>query len=272
MAVVTISRQLGSLGDAIAYSLASGLKFHHLDKESLESMLEKYGISEVKVEHYDEKKPNFWDLFSKDRDTYLHFMKTALYEFACGGSCVVLGRGGQVLFQDIPGVLHVRMVSSSEVRTSRIRQEFGCDERLARQIMQQSDRDRSGFHRFFFNTNWETTELYDIIFNTGVFKEKAALKLLKDAVHTSGIMDMEKKTERRLADLCLAQRVKTKILYVEKVPIRYLEVNAQNGIVTIKGSVNATSLIQRCEELTSRVPGVKKVNNEIFFLSEFAGL
>jgi cytidylate kinase len=254
MAVVTISRQLGSLGDAIAYSLASGLKFHHLDKESLESMLEKYGISEVKVEHYDEKKPNFW------------------YEFACGGSCVVLGRGGQVLFQDIPGVLHVRMVSSSEVRTSRIRQEFGCDERLARQIMQQSDRDRSGFHRFFFNTNWETTELYDIIFNTGVFKEKAALKLLKDAVHTSGIMDMEKKTERRLADLCLAQRVKTKILYVEKVPIRYLEVNAQNGIVTIKGSVNATSLIQRCEELTSRVPGVKKVNNEIFFLSEFAGL
>ncbi len=51
MAIITISRQLGSRGTEIAAKLREELSFRDLGKESLESRLvQKYGLPEEKVE------------------------------------------------------------------------------------------------------------------------------------------------------------------------------------------------------------------------------
>ena len=83
MPVITISRQLGSFGTKIAQLLSKNFKCSYLDKESLEETFREYGIPKESVERYDEKKPGFWDLFKTDKARYLHFMKGAIYEFAC---------------------------------------------------------------------------------------------------------------------------------------------------------------------------------------------
>ena len=273
MAIITISRQLGSLGTEIATKLKEDLGIKVLDKDSLESKLvQKYGLPEEKVERYDEKKPAFWDLFSSDKDKYLHFLKTAIYEFARDGNCVILGCGGQVLFQDIPGVLRVSVVAPLELRIERLKERNQYDERMAEQVIRHSDHDRAGFHRFFFHVNWEDYHLYDLMINTQALTTATAVQLIKDALQAYGVAEKEHATASKLKDACLAQEVATVILYEEHIPIHFLEATSVSGVVTLRGSAMTTEDISRSEAVAGRVAGVKEVINEIYCIPHTYGM
>jgi cytidylate kinase len=265
MPVITISRQLGSLGTEIAQLLSENFKCNYFDKESLEETFGEYGIPKESMERYDEKKPGFWDLFKTDKARYLHFMKGAIYEFAHKGNCVILGRGGQVVLGGLPGVLHVRVVAPMETRIERIKKRFDCDEQDAGKIIQHSDHERAGFHKFFFDYNWEDLSLYDLVVNTGTFSAETAAKLIKDAVNTAELKAAQKETCLKLADLSMEHEIKTAIIYKEKVPIQFLEVHANQGVVTLSGIVPNNDDVEQCEKIANAIKGVKEVRNEIFF-------
>jgi cytidylate kinase len=267
MAIITISRQLGSSGTDIAKKLQEELHYSYLDKESLDmELVHKYRIPEKKVEHYDEKKPAFWDMFSSDKDKYLHFMKIAMYDFARKGNCIIIGRGGQVLFKDIPGVLRVKVIAPLEIRIERVKNRYNYDDRLAEQIIRHTDHDRSGFLKFFFHVNWDDCSLYDLMINTHFVTIDASVCLIKDALKISGIEERYSEADSKIKDLCLAQEVETSILYEEKISVHLLEVLVTSGIVTIRGSVIAEEDIGRCETVARKVPGVKDVVNELYYI------
>ncbi len=212
------------------------------------------------------------DLFSSDKDKYLHFLKTAIYEFAREGDSLLIGRGGQVLFQDIPGVLRVRIVAPLELRIERLKDRNQYDERLAEQVIRHSDHDRAGFHRFFFHVNWEDYHLYDLMINTQELTTATAVQLIKDALQAYGVADKQHATASKLKDACLAQEVATAISYDEHIPIHFLEVSSVSGVVTLRGSAMTTEDISRSEAVAGRLPGVKEVINEIYCIPHTYGM
>ena len=109
MSVITVSRQLGSFGTEIAQRVAEKLNYEYLDKEKIEKALADYGLPAPVVERFDEKKPPFWDSWKIQRRKFLHFIQAVIYDFARKGHIVIVGRGGQVLLRDLPGV---RMLES----------------------------------------------------------------------------------------------------------------------------------------------------------------
>jgi cytidylate kinase len=265
MPVITISRQLGSLGTEIAKLLAKNFQCQCLDKESLEDTFGEYGIPKENVERYDEKKPGFWDIFKTDKARYLHYLKGAIFEFANKGNCVILGRGSQIVLKDLRGVLHIRIVSSMETRIQRIMKRYECDNSHASRILQHNDNERSGFHRFFFDWNWEDVNLYDLVINTDSFSAEGAARLILDASNSAELVGRQKETNVKLMDLSLEHRVKTDIIYKEKIPVQFLEVTADRGIVTLGGIVAESDEIERCEKVATAIKEVKEIRNEIYF-------
>ena len=273
MAIITISRQLGSLGNDIADALKNELSYAYLDKIQLEEMLvSTYGIPEESVEKYDEKKPAFWDIFFSEKDRYLHFMKTAMYEFARQGNCIIVGRGGQVLLKGVPGTLHARVIAPMPVRLERVKQRYNYDDKLAEQLIRHSDHDRIGFQKFFFHINWEELGQYDLVINTGTFTVVQAVEFIKSAIEMLELAQKQDECAKKLADLCLGQAVMTQIAYKEKLPIQFLEALAVDGVVTLRGSTITADDIQRCEQVARLVPGVKQVINEVYFIPNTFGM
>lgn len=273
MAVITISRHFGSSGTVIAKTLKEELDFEYLDKLKLEELLvSEYGIPEENVERFDEKKPAFWDIFSSDKDRYLHFMKTAIYEFARKGNTIIIGRGGQILLKDVPGVLHVRVVAPSQVRIDRVKERYSYDDKLAERLIHHSDQDRTGFHKFFFHVNWEDSCLYDLIINTQTYSVEQAVSLIKKSLEMFELQKQEEATKQKLAELCLSQEIITQIAYQEKIPIQFLEAHVDNGVVTLRGSTITSDDIERCEAVARQVPGVTDVINEIYFIPNTYGM
>jgi cytidylate kinase len=270
MAIITISRELAAMGDETAHELAKCLGYRFVDKQSLEERIKSYGVLDRKFEKYDERKPSIFASLSQDRDDYLHYLKTAIFTEAGSGNCVFIGRGAGAVFKNTPGVLSVFLVASGDIRTERVKSYFHCDERRARQIIDRSDQNRLGFHRYFFDIDWRSPDNYHLTLNTGYLSPAACADLIKSLLKNLISPEIEAQNTRRLRELTLAQRVIHHILYEKEVPIHFLESSASENTVTLYGVASSQALVETAVSSAREVSLVADVRSEIQVVQEYS--
>ncbi|MFW5796611.1 MAG: cytidylate kinase family protein [Alkalispirochaeta sp.] len=268
MAIITVSRQSGSRGDEITDLLVRSLGLRMIDKDTLEEALVRHGIPETSVERYDEKKPGFWEYFSSDRDRYYHYLKASILESVLKGDRIVLGRGAPMILAGVPGVLHLRVIAPMEIRVQRVMEEQACDEHHARRIIHQSDHNREGFYHVFFNADWDAPEHYDLTVNTGSISPEAVLETVRAIIDSSSFQADAKRTEAHLAELAMAQEILNKIIFEEKIPLRFPGVEVHDGTAILTGAVSIAANIERCEATAKAVKGVQRVDSQIACVPE----
>lgn len=269
MAIVTVSRQLGSNGDDIAHAIAAEMGLKCVDRDHIEQHLLEHGIPEEKLDRYDERKPGFWDSFSQEKDRYLHYLKATVLSIAQDESAVFLGRGTQIILRDVPGVLHLRCVAPYEKRIEEVMKHYHSDTAHAQRMISRVDHDRNGFYRFFFDTNWESPELYDLTINTHQLTTGTIVRIVQEAVERKRATANDPR--QMLEDLNLAQTVAGLIRYEDQVPIHLMTVRAYEGKLTITGTTRSDSAIERCKSIAERTPGVTSVTVDIQWIPEYTG-
>jgi cytidylate kinase len=263
--MLTISRQLGSAGDQITRLVAAELRWKMLDNALAEKLLVERGFPPTVVESFSDRTPDLWHRLSAGKDRYLHYLKLVSYEFARQGSFIILGRGGQLLFAEVPGVLKVQVVAPLEDRVRNLNRETGQDMQRALQAVQHSDNERAGFHRFLFHADWHSPCLYDLVLNSHLLSPEAAAGLILKTLACAEMKDKREEALSRLEQLYQVQRAFVSILYEQKLPVRYLEIEVHDGTVTLKGVARDHPSIERCREAAAGVFGRKRIDNEISF-------
>jgi cytidylate kinase len=270
MAIITISRELAALGDETAHELAKILNYRFVDKLSLEERIKSYGVLDRKFEKYDERKPSLFASLSQDRDDYLHYLKAAIFAEAEGGNCVFIGRGAGAVFKNIPGVLSVFLVAPGEIRNERVKSYFHCDDRRARQIIEQSDQNRLGFHRYFFDIDWRSPDNYHLTLNTGHLSPMVCAELVKSLLKNLISGEIEAQNIQRLGELTLSQRVVHHILYEKELPIHFLESSVSGSVVTLYGVASSQALVEAAVSSAREVLSVTEVRSEIQVVQEYS--
>ena len=270
MAIITISRELAALGDETAHELAKLLDYRFVDKQALEQRITSYGFAGAKLEKYDERKPSFWASLSQDRDDYLHYLKAALFAEAENGNCVFIGRGANAVFKGLPATLSLRLVAPLPIRIERVKSYFRCDDKRAKQIIEQSDHDRDGFHRYFFDMDWADPDNYHLTINTGSLHPSTAAEVIKDLKSMVVNSESEAKARVVLKEMTLAQEVVHHVLYDRKVPIHFLEAVVSEGAVTLHGVANSQSSVESAVAAAREVSAVGSVVSEIQVVQEYS--
>ncbi|MDR1247983.1 MAG: cytidylate kinase family protein [Treponema sp.] len=270
MAIITISRQLASMGDETANELAKLLGYRFVDKLSLEERIKSYGVEGFKFEKYDERKPAFFAAFSQDRDDYLHYLKTAMLTEAKEGNCVLIGRGTFAFFKNVPGVFSVFLVAPRDIRIERVKNYFHCDNKRAAQIVEQSDNDRTGFHRYFFDVNWTDASNYHLTLNMGSLHPAAAARIIKELKDETIDSETETASARALNEIFLGQQVVHHILYEKEIPVHFLEAVVAGGEVTLSGVVNSQSQMAAAISAAREVTGIAGVISVIQVVKEYS--
>jgi cytidylate kinase len=273
MAIITISRQSGSLGNQIAQGLAEETGFTLLTKEMIATMLQESGFSEKTGLDMmsQEKKPSLLASFGLDRGKLLCYIKKMLYTFARQDNVIILGMGGQTLFDDFPSALRIRFIAPLPIRIQRLQERLACDEQHARHMIHDSDHARTGFNRYFFHIEWEAADLYDLIINTKNVTLKDAIRLIKEELQDLDSQEKKEQAAKKLEDLVLQQRVLIGIVYANTVNDPYMnvtiDVTATDATITLKGYSYSVKNRTAYETIARSVPGVKDVVNEIFIKS-----
>jgi cytidylate kinase len=273
MAIITISRELAALGDETAQELSRHLGYRFIGRGALEERIKSYGIGPQVLAKYDERKPGFFAGLLQDRDDYLHFLKMAMLEEAVaagGAGCVFVGRGAYAVLADIPGVVPVFLVSNRDIRIERVRSYFHCDEKKARSIIEQSDRDRAGFHKYFFESEWKEPGNYRVSLNTSCLPPPVCAQIIEQLCASTVSAEVETELAKRLAAALLAQQVVHHILYERDVRVHFLDVTAGNdGEVTLFGVTNSNAVADKAVLAAQEVPGVKKAVQAIQIVEEY---
>ncbi|MCL2138158.1 MAG: cytidylate kinase family protein [Treponema sp.] len=269
MAIITISRELAALGDETARELTKQLGYRFVDKEALEEQIRSFGINGQKLKIFDERKPSLLAAFSHDKDKYLHYLKTAIFIEAEQGNCVFIGRGAGMVFANMPGHISLFLTAPLHTRIERVKNYFHCDEHKAKQIIERSDQDRAGFHKYYFGIDWREPENYHLSINTGIFNPSAVaeiIKSLKDRIFTE---EAEAMNNICLKEYSIEQRIRHKVLYERCIPIRFFDMNVSNDVVTMYGIANSQVLIDTALEAAREAAHDARIVSEIQIVRDY---
>lgn len=269
MAVITISRQDGSLGDAIGRSLAERLNYRFLDNGTVIEEARKYGGEiDSTAPEIEEKQPTFWERLNEERRRHTTMVRSAVYGLARQDNLVIVGLGGVSLLRDLNHALKVLTIAPQNVRIERV-SKMGTLERPgpvdadhAAQLVRRSDRQRAGYLRYMFNVEWLDPQLHDLVINTGTVSMDFAVDLL---AHMAQRPELQANPESHdhLENLALAGRVEAALVNNAGIWIHGLRVTADRGKVIITGEVISDDDRDVAEETAREVEGTREVGNEL---------
>ncbi|OGG56481.1 MAG: hypothetical protein A3F84_15745 [Candidatus Handelsmanbacteria bacterium RIFCSPLOWO2_12_FULL_64_10] len=219
MAVITISRQFGSAGLAVARRTAERLGYSCLDRTIVTDVARLANVSEQEIEKHDERGQSLFErlltgIFGSPSEAYpfralsgvpagvvgvppliegleryrmpnrtdvLSLIEQVIRSAAGRGNVVIVGRGSQALLADWPEALHVRLVAPLEVRCRRIAEQEGIGLEEAMALIQATDRSRERYIRQHYGVDWEDPDLYHLMVNTGRIGAALAAEIISDA-------------------------------------------------------------------------------------------
>jgi len=266
MAIITIARQMGSLGSETAANVAQRLDYTLVDQAKLQRAAEDYGMLKSELEEVHERRPTLVTRYLTMRHrAYLDMMQTIIYQFARADDVVILARGATVLLSDVPSALHVNVFAPYERRVEVVMAREGITRPIAEQVVRESDQDRAGYMRYLFDQDWMDPLLYDVMINTHVTTREQACDLIVQAAHAKEHLDAHEQSLVILGNHILVRRAEEALLKAKQVNPRHISASVTTpGIVKLMGIVNSEKEKLAAESVVREVPGVSDVDNELY--------
>lgn len=166
MAVLTISRELGSQGAYLAKKVAQELGYHFVDKTLIEKVLNQYGF--VHFEAAYESGTGFWSRYDTLKSTMVKFLNQVIQALAHHGNVVIVGRGSFAVLDGLADVLNVRIKAPLPIRISRVMEQQGLTELdKAEALVKESDKVRAVFVDSWYGVRWDAASNFDLVLDTG---------------------------------------------------------------------------------------------------------
>lgn len=168
MAVLTISRDLGSGGREVGRTLAANTGYRYLDHEEILTRVKSAGNKWEKwAQDFDEHSPRLWERYDWSYRGYVALMQSIILEEAVRDRVVVMGRGANYLLRDTPFALSIRVVAPFAAKVSRLADREAIDRDSARWLIEKIDRERAGFLYTVYGRNGKSPSDYDMAFDSG---------------------------------------------------------------------------------------------------------
>jgi cytidylate kinase len=195
MSVITISRQLGSLGTTLGRQVAARLGYRLVHRELINRAAKLAGAPDLALAAIDEL-----GLFGIEPDqvqqgAYLQAVRDIIEMLAIEDNVVIVGRAGQAILQKDPDVLHLRVVAPLETRIQRIVTAHHVSSQAAQAQIKESDRFRAQYLKRFYNIQWDDPSLYHLVINTGHISLEASAEVVCCAVHNTPILPSSQESD-----------------------------------------------------------------------------
>ncbi|MHC1745288.1 MAG: cytidylate kinase family protein [Syntrophobacteraceae bacterium] len=185
MAIVTLSREPGALGEEIAARVAGRLGFMLVGRARLAAIWREAGLDVSKTLVTGDQELAT-ELAPVDPDTEVPTkpLQELIAQLAEVQDLVLIGCGGQGLFRGRPGTLHVRVVASRPFRIDQVRAHSGLSAREAGRRIREWELQRSRYVKSVYGVSWAAPSLYDLTLGMDRLSIDQAVHLIETAVES----------------------------------------------------------------------------------------
>jgi len=195
---VTISRQGGSGGHAVASALAEylqkrapddGCPWAVFDRNLVGKVLEDHNLPKRLARFMPEDRisemadtmdelfglhPPSWTLVRQASETILHLAEL--------GHVILIGRGAHIITAKLDYVFHVRLVGSLEKRVEHMQALEHLSRKEALALVRREDRGRRRYLKKYFDSDIDDPLHYHLVINTDLVSYEEAARLVGDAL------------------------------------------------------------------------------------------
>lgn len=263
MAIITVSREMGTGAYHIAEDVAQKLKYTLIDGARIASVASKYGLSSDMLQLVDEKPPSYITADDRKRAAALNTIEHIILDFARKGNVVIYGRGGQDLLKGCKSLLRLRFIADFDERVERFAEREWIDPDMAATLIRRSDHQRGGFIHFYFDRDWNDPRGYDLTFNSSHLTHDAMVETIITAAKDPSLKDSDKTSVELIDNMILTKKIETALLNATELDYRPFSIEANKGDVTVSGYLASEDEKNAAIKIVSSVKGVKSVDADI---------
>lgn len=189
--VITIGREFGSNGRAIAQKLAKVLNIGFYDKEIIHLAAEKTNLSEEMVQKADESKANpwFYEIANYDigrgyisvetvNDAAFRAESKVIKQIAEDEDCIIVGRCADYILREKTDSRHIFIYAPLNFRIHTVCKRDQLSERDAASVVKKMDKRRRQYYNYYTDRDWNDLRQYDMAFDASIFSVQEAVDLL----------------------------------------------------------------------------------------------
>ena len=168
MAVIAMTREIGTLGKDVVAGLAERLGLEVIHHELVEhDIAETAGLPENEVHRFLEGKASLLERWRMDRGPMRCCTAQEIFELAAKGNVLIRGWGSVYLLRSVRHVVSVRVCAPMEFREAVLMQQLGLKDRAAaRREIERDDAAHNGTMQRMFGIDWTDPPHYTIVLNT----------------------------------------------------------------------------------------------------------
>lgn len=195
---ITISRQTGSGGHAVASKLRELLQataspeecpWRVFDRELVEKVLEEHHLPGrlarfMPEDRTTEISDTIDELFGLHPPSWTLVRETAetVLRLADIGNVIVIGRGANLITRRLDYVFHVRLVGSLEKRVEFLAARSGMSRQAALELVRREDLGRQRYLKKYFDRDIDDPLLYHLVINTDLVPHEEAARMIAESV------------------------------------------------------------------------------------------
>ena len=182
--VINIGRQLGSGGREIGEKLASQFGIAFYDKELIRLASKESGLGKEFFEKADEKESHSFiggllglrtnisnEVYVNNylsNETFFKIQSDVIRDLAEEKSCLFVGRCDDYILRDHPRCINVFITADTDDRVKRVVRDQQLTEEKAQEVIEKTDKKRSGYYNYFSNKVWGAAASYHLCINSSV--------------------------------------------------------------------------------------------------------
>ena len=190
--IITISREFGSGGRFIGEEVAKKLGIAYYDKNFINEIAEKSGLSPEYIQENAELSPKKGlfayafagrDITGKSvEDLVYEAQRKVILELAEKESCVIIGRNADYILKDRDDVLNVFIHGDTPEKIQRITRLYNVEEQKAVKMMVDIDKRRMANYNFYTNQKWGKADNYTLCLNSSQLGYDRCEKIIMECI------------------------------------------------------------------------------------------
>jgi cytidylate kinase len=237
MAIITLSRQMGTGGRIIGQNIAKAAGYSYLDKEKIVADIQKNGEPWVSWEkEMGETCPTLWERFDRSFAGLVALVECAILEAAFKNNVVIVGRGAAFILRGVPHAFHMRVVGSIEVRAEWVVKHLDIPKDAVIDFLNKIDHERMCYLRSVYHRDGNDPREYDAVFDVGM---QSPEEIVSSVLRIIPARDQafSDQSQAIVRQRLLAARIKKALLIEPNLFIPTLDVYHNGTKLVIKGVI-----------------------------------
>ncbi len=267
MAVIAMTREMGSLGKDVALGLSKELGLRLVQHELVGHLAEKMHVRESSVNRFLEGKASLFERWGIDEQEFSLYTTEEILDIAAEGNVLIRGWGAPYVLRRVQHVACIRICASEKFRARTLMRRIGIkDENIALREIRKSDSAHARVMSHLFNADYRNALNYDLVLNPERVSVADCIDVIKHLVSRESF----KKTDasaRVLEDMRISAHVRAALRANPGTsrpnPSFQVEVVPGTGRVVLTGVAYSQDFRREAEQLAAACSGVTGVDNQL---------